>query len=31
VQEQPCAEEAAGGLSFHGRYFDVPTAGKPDF
>lgn len=31
LQEQPCAEEAAGGLSFHGRYFDVPTASKPDF
>jgi hypothetical protein len=31
VQEQPCAEEAAGGLSFHGQYFDVPTTSKPDF
>jgi hypothetical protein len=31
LQEQPCAEEAAGGLSFHGRYFDVPTARTLDF
>jgi hypothetical protein len=31
LQEQPCAEEAAGGLSFHGRYFDVPSASRPDF
>jgi hypothetical protein len=31
LQEQPCAEEAAGGLSFHGRYFDIPTASRPDF
>lgn len=31
LQEQPCAEEAAGGLSFHGQYFDVPTASRPDF
>jgi len=31
LQEQPCAEEATGGLSFHGRYFDIPTASRPDF
>ena len=31
LQEQPCAEEAAGGLSFHGQYFNVPTASIPDF
>ena len=31
LQEQPCAEEAAGGVSFHGRYFDVPSASRPDF
>jgi hypothetical protein len=31
LQEQSCAEEAAGGLSFHGRYFDVPSASRPDF
>jgi hypothetical protein len=31
LQEQPCAEEAAGGLSFHGRYFDVPSASRSDF
>ena len=31
LQEQPCAEEAAGGLSFHGRYFDIQTASRPDF
>ncbi len=31
LQEQPCAEETAGGLSFHNQYFDVPTAAQPDF
>jgi len=31
LTEQPCADEYVGGLSFHNRFFDVPTATTPDF
>ena len=31
LSEEPCADEAAGGVSFHDKFFEVPTASKPDF
>jgi hypothetical protein len=31
LTEEPCADQNVGGLSFHDKFFDVPTAANPDF